>query len=641
MTQAQPSLIPSRQIRIPHWMPEPWREKISGRTVSVEISRPIRLRARRPVKIPVSEWADRYRVVTDGAHTGPWRTEFAPHTKHIMDTFGQPWVREVWLCKVEQSGGTNTLLNCLLWGIDCDPGDAFLLLPTEAIADKVVGQKLKPTLQQSPRAAQYLSRRADETSMARIALTNGMTIYPAHANSPSSMATFTAKYAFGDEVDKYPAMAGREADPITLIRKRGRNFKGKVKRYFGSTPAGMFIHSGMMNCHQRWEWRVRCPDCGELIRMDADYLLIPEEATPETADRHPIAYACNGCGSLWDESARESAIRGGRWICVAGEDNPRPARVGYHHRAWECLDVPLHEIAAAWLRKQSGDLSAAIAWANGYEAEDYRPETAEKPALEALADRAESYPAPVPMGACLLTAGVDVQKDRIEVEVVGWGPGAESWGIDYQVLYGDTLLPAVWDELDSYLMQRWLHGSGQELPLARVFVDDGFRNNMVYKFTGPRLARGIFACKGASVHHAPEVRGPSQVRHGNVKVRQFTVGGNRLKTALFGYLALANPGPGFCHLPDTYPAAWYEMLQAEHLVTRTVGSREVSVWEKVKPGARNESIDLRQYALAAFLSMRVDLKRLAEQLKKAAEEAQDETKKKRTFTQNKGVRLDD
>lgn len=590
-----------------------------GKEVAFDLPRQLRMVMRHPEKIKVSEWAEKYRVVSDGAHEGPWRHDYAPHTVKIMDTFGLPWVREVWFCGVEQSGKTNTMINCISWAIDCDPGGIFYLMPTEDTAAKVTSGKIRPTLQKSPRLARYLSNRQDDTTLARINLTHGVTIWPAHANSASSMATWTAKHCFGDEVDKYPATVGKEADPITLIKKRNRNYKGRYKRFFGSTPAGLFIYKGVQNCHQVWEYRVKCPHCHEFIKMDAEHLVIPAEATPEEVERDSCGYACNECGTEWDDQAREHAIRMGHWYCVQGADNPRPHKVGFHHRAWECLDITLAEISAAWLRAKQGDHSAKVAWANGYEAIDYVEEVGEAPELAALIERTENYAPMVPIDAGLLTAGVDVQANRIEVEVVAWGVGAESWGIEYAVLYGDTRLTDVWDQLDAYLLRKWDHASGEQISIARTFVDSGYIPNHVARFCYNKKNRGIYAIKGMSDPRAREIHGPIQQKHGAYRVEIFNLGGNRLKTQLFAYFGIAEPGPGYCHIPDTYPVEWFDMLQAEHAVEKKQpNSDPVHVWVK-KPGCqRNESIDLRQYALAALMSLRVDIKAHISALKAAA-----------------------
>jgi len=422
--------IPARTLPVPEFLPASVRRGLPGKAVAFDLAKPVRMRLRSPEKIRVSEWAERYRIVAEGAHEGPWRHELAPHTVKIMDSYGLPWVREVWFCGVEQSGKTNTMINCLGWAIDCDPGNAFYLMPTEDTSAKVVGGKLKPTLQRSPRLARYLSDRQDDTTLARINLQHGVTILPAWANSPSSMATWTAKHCFGDEVDKYPALSGRESDPITLLKKRNRNYRGRFKRFFASTPAGMFIYKGLRNCHQVWEYRVVCPECAAEVRMDAEHLVLPEGATAEQIERDGCGYACNSCGVEWDDMDRELAIRGGRWVCVQGEEISRPAKVGVHHRAWECLDVPLAEIGAAWLKSKTGDLAAKIAWANGYEAIDFTPEMSERKedAILALKDDRREGELPAMPFACI-TAVADMQKRGFWYKITAWGYGLEleSW----------------------------------------------------------------------------------------------------------------------------------------------------------------------------------------------------------------------
>jgi phage terminase large subunit GpA-like protein len=221
-------ISPSTSHQIPPFVPEIHRSALAGRTVTMErLPRSVRRVMRTSQKIKVSEWAEKYRTVTDGAHKGPWRHAYAPHTVKIMDTFGLPHVREVWFCGVEQSGKTNTMLNCLGWCIDCDPGNIFYLMPTEDTATKITGGKVRPMLNRSPQLARYVSSRTDDTTLSRIKLNNGVAIFPAHANSAAAMATWATKHCFGDEVDKYPLMTGQEADPITLIKKRNRTYKGR------------------------------------------------------------------------------------------------------------------------------------------------------------------------------------------------------------------------------------------------------------------------------------------------------------------------------------------------------------------------------------------------------------------------------
>jgi terminase, large subunit len=454
-----------RRFPLPSWMPPRMRSALAGRRVEMELPRPIKQRLRQPQKVRVSEWAEKHRMVADGAHIGSWHHEYAPHTVKIMDTFGLPWVREIWFCGVEQSGKTNTMLNCMAWATDCDPGDMFYLMPTEGTAEKVMGEKIQPTFRKSPRLSRYLGRKQDATTLSKISMQHGMKIIPAWSNSPSSMATFTAKYCFGDEVDKYPVMSGKEADPITLIGKRNRNFKGRYKRFFSSTPAGLYIYKGMQACHQVWEFRVKCPDCGEYVKMDAEHLDLAPDATAESVEQAGVEYSCNACGGIWNETTREHAVKSGRWVCVKGADIQRPAKVGFHHRAWECLDVTLVEIAAAYLKSKAGEHADKVAWSNGYEAVDYAEEKMEREhdAILALCDdRPEGLVPSAPIAAISCVA--DMQKRGFWYTVRAWGYGLEqeswllkcgfvdSWSAlekiffqsEYKDVHGTRYVPTLW-----------------------------------------------------------------------------------------------------------------------------------------------------------------------------------------------------
>lgn len=441
-----------------------------GKPIVFDLPKQLRLRMRHPEKIKVSDWAQQYRIVSDGAHEGPWRHEYAPHTVKIMDTFGQPWVREVWFCGVEQSGKTNTMINCIGWCIDCDPGGIFYLMPTEDTASKITSGKLRPTIEKSPRLSRYLSARQDDTTMARIKLTHGVTIWPAHANSASSMATWTAKHCFGDEVDKYPPTTGKEADPITLIKKRNRNYKGRYKRFFASTPAGLFIHKGVQNCHQVWEFRVKCQHCDEYIKMEAQHLVIVEGATPEEVERNGCGYVCHECGSLWDESARDYAIRMGHWYCVSGADISRPHKVGFHHRAWECLDITLAEIGAAWLRAQNGSLSEKIAWANGYEAIDYEAESTSTVTTEHLLQYRSDLPRNlVPTDTWGLFLLADTQQNSFYYEVwsIGFAPEMKPHMVRHGIVESFTDLEGLRDN------ETWQDADGKTYRIERGLIDSG------------------------------------------------------------------------------------------------------------------------------------------------------------------------
>lgn len=441
----------------------------------------IRRRLVEPEKIAVSKYARLYRIVTAGPHQGPWRHHLSPHTVKIMDVFGQPWVREIWYCASEQSGKTQTMLNCLHWAVGVSPGDVFYLMPTEATARNMVESSLVPLLTRSRSLKKMVSDRADDTTLTRIRLENNVVIRPAWANSAASMAAFPAKYCFGDEVDKYPAMTGREASPIELLKKRNRLYNGLYKRFFASTPAQGVIYQGMMDCQQVWEMRQRCPHCGELFRPDGAGLVLPPGITsPSELDATtPISYACTQCGALIDEVARQELLRHPDWYCIKGGDLHEPSSVGFHHRAWDCRDVPLYEIARHWLMAQKGGVGEKLEWANGYEVENFVQEYREREedALLALMDdRPEGL---VPGGGVVqgLVCGSDTQDNGhyYWIDAVGWGLEGERWRVRAGFVDSDAAL------LHAVFGVEYRDAEGNVYPVALMVKDSaGHRTGNVY-----------------------------------------------------------------------------------------------------------------------------------------------------------------
>lgn len=543
----QSSLFTRKTMPLPPYVPEVHRPTLSGRHIHLlRIPRVVQQRMRTSEKVPANEWSLTHIQVTDGAHPGHFRLEYAPHTDFVMKEFSQPSTREIWFCGVEQSGKTRTMLNCLGWTIDQSPGNIYYLMPTEDTASKITSGKIKPMLAQTPQLRKYLSSKQDDTALSRIHLTHGVTIFPAHANSASSMATWPAKYCFGDEVDKYPLLSGKETDPITLIKKRNRTYKGRYKRFFASTPAGRFIHRGMDACHQVYEWRNRCPYCQELIRMDADHLLFPDSENPETR------YACNNCGVIWNEQDREKAIRAGRWHCRKGSEVVRPSTVGFHHRSWDCQDISLAEIAQARKAALTGGPAEKIAWANGYEAIDYVPERQDRKEniIYALADDRPDNLVPGSGTISALTASADTQDNGLyyEIRAWGWGLSMESWQIRFGFVQSFT-------ELDEVVFNTpYKDANGLYYPVHLCVIDAmGHRTGEVYDFVR-KLPGRCQAYRGGSGRKSnPQTwtnidRYPGTTIQIPGGIRLVTIDTHHYKDLLAGKLQVKKDDPGAWHL---------------------------------------------------------------------------------------------
>ena len=224
-----------------------------------------------------------------------------------------------------------------------------------------------------------------------------------------------------------------------------------------------------------------------------------------------------------------------------------------------------------------------------------------------LVNRREVYDAQVPEGVLVLTAGVDVQDDRFEVEVVGWGIGKESWGIRYQKIYGDMLKEQVWHDLDAFLMATFRKKDGTQLSILCTCIDSGgHHTDQVYRFTKELYERRIFAIKGKGGQDVPYLRNPST--NNRVKTPLFIIGVDAGKALIYQRLKHEPPerkGPNYCHFPLNedagYDEQYFRGLTSEKAVVRFRKGRSVTVWEiRDASYKRNEPLDLRNYATAAL-----------------------------------------
>ena len=484
---AQQQAFAAPVFRLYRCAPVPVLKRLSGRSVTSERCPVLAIPKRyqrflvTPERIDALTFAERYRVVPDSAaHSGKWRRQHAPHTAKILKAFSDPRVREVWYCASEQSGKTMTLTNCLAWSVEQLAGDIFYLMPGEEAAKNVVEQLLKPLFEKSDHLKGYLSSRKDDTANTRIRLRNGKIIRPSWATSALSMATWAAQCVFCDEVDKYVFQSGssavdknssaqkKETDPITLIRKRTRTFRGREKFFFCSTPAGRYVRKGTISCHQVWEWHQRCPHCEKLIRPEGEHLDY-EGKTIDQVDRDGITLACHKCGGDIDEQQRIQAIRAGSWVAIKGESIARPERVGFIHRAWDCLDVTLKEIGVAWLKNLSGNLTDKIAWQNGIEADDYQHEQKDREEDQILRLVDENLPrGTVPENTSKILMLVDTQKRGFfyQVWACGYGPDVSTTMIDHGYVERQA-------HLIDLANKEWLQADSTPHKVLRAYIDSG------------------------------------------------------------------------------------------------------------------------------------------------------------------------
>ncbi len=557
---------------------------------------------RPPPELTLSQWADTYRVISaeGNATPGRWNTDNAPYQREIMDAMGDAHLRKIVIMTAAQIGKTSMLINLLGYYMHYYPASIMVIEPTLDMAQSFSKDFLAPTIRDTPALRGLVdvkSRYSGNTILKKNFPGGYVTIIG--ANSAAGLRMRPIKVILADEVDAYPPSAGTEGDPLLLAQKRQTSFWDK-KTILVSTPTikgRSRIEMEFIGSTQE-EWTVPCPGCGHYqplawrgIRFDKDDL------------SKPIVYECERCGEVFGEY--EWKAQGPRGRYLAG--NPGAETRGFHLTTLSSNFCGWKEVVEKFLmaeeQRRQGDLEKLKVWVN-----TELGETWEEPGTRIdgakLFNRREIYDAEVPEGVMVLTAGVDVQKDRFEVEVVGWGEGHESWGIRYARIWGDVLREQVWEDLDRFLLRQFAKKDGTLLPITCVCIDSGYQSNAVCSFAKERTWRRVFAVKGKGGMGVPYI--PRETRSNREGAPLFTLGVDAGKTLLFQRLNVPEPGPNYCHFPSNreagYGEEYFTGLTSEQLVNHWRRGVLVSTWVP-REGAefkRNEPLDLRDYAQAAM-----------------------------------------
>lgn len=556
-----------------------------------------------PPKLTVSQWADSHRVLSkeSSAEPGRWNTDRAPYQREIMDSISDPDTDEIVVMSSAQVGKSELINNIIGYYIDYDPSPMLLMQPTLEMAEAYSKDRIAPMIRDTPTLTKKVNspkaKDGNNTLLQKKFAGGHLTLVG--ANSPASLASRPVRIVLADEVDRFPSSAGTEGDPLSLAQKRTKTF-WNYKWITVSTPTIKGASRIEMEYEEstKEQWSVSCPSCGKLqpyswpqIRFDS------------------VAMECVHCKEQHAEVEWKS--RPGQWIAR----NPEATKRGFHLNAlaspWEKWSRIIEEFKSA-KRKGTENLKT---WVNTTLGESWEDKTNDQD-HEKLISRRIRYNCDVPKEALVLTAGVDVQDDRLEVEVVGWAINDVSYGINYKIFYGDPGQDAVWNQVDAFLMNDFIRNDGVTLNIYAVCIDSGGHyTNEVYDFCKAREHRRIFAIKGKGGAGIAYINKPNKV--GRQSVHLFTIGVNEGKDIIYSRLKNEfEDKPGYCYFPvekeKGYDEAYFVGLTAERKVTRFVGSAPKIDWVKRSSNIRNEPLDLRNYALAAFRILNPDMRYLAE-----------------------------
>ena len=557
---------------------------------------------RPPPKLTVSEWADTYRQLSreSSAVSGQWSTSKAEYQRGMMDAVSDSRYETVVLMTCAQIGKTELVNNVIGYHIHQDPAPILVVHPTVEMANAWSKDRLSPAIRDTPVLTRLIadpkSRDSGNTVLHK-SFTGGR-VTASGANSPASLASRPCRLVLMDEVDRFPLSAGSEGDPVGLAKRRSATYYNrKIVRVSTPTETGSSRIAAAYEESDQRKYFVPCPHCGE------HQVLKWSNVKWNDGDPSSAHYVCDECGSVWTELDRSRAIRRGEWRATA---EAKGKVAGFHLNGIYSPWTRLEDAVQDFLTSKSDPMRLRT-FVNTFLGETFDSERGEQLDETDLINRAEDWGDQIPEEVLLITAGVDTQDDRLEVELIGWGRGEESYSLAYHTLYGDPSTAELWLRLDDVLKTPFAHPITGEMICRSACVDSGGHyTQQVYNYCRTRVGRRIFAIKGIGGEGRPIVGRPSKSNIG--KVNLFPVGVDTAKEVVMARLRIKEPGEGYCHFPTGRSEEYYRMLTSEKRVVKYYKGRPRNEW--VKTRTRNEALDCRVYGTAALSILNLNLESL-------------------------------
>jgi phage terminase large subunit GpA-like protein len=505
--------------------------------------------------------------------------------------------------KGAQIGGTECGNNWIGYVIDKAPGPMLVVQPTVEMGKRWSKGRLAPLIEDSPnlRGKVKDQRSRDSGNTVQSKEFPGGVIVVTGANSAVGLRSMPVRYLFLDEIDAYPGDVDGEGDPVSLAIQRTSTF-ARRKILLVSTPT----IQGLSRIEQEFEtsdkryFHVPCPFCNHFQRLVWANV---------KWDAEQVYYECENCHAQIQNHHKTEMLEHGKWVA----ENPTSRVAGFHLSS---LYSPVgwfswSQAVESFLNAKDNEQLLKV-WVNTTLGETW-VDKGEAPDWERLFERRESYKiGVVPSGGLVLTAGVDVQKDRIEVEIVAWGSDKQSWSVDYKIIDGDPAKPEVWQSLDEILITNFEAEDGTSHKISMMAVDAGYATQEVYSWVRSKSSGQVMAIKGSAKAVVP-LGNPTKIdinqKGAKIKrgVKLWPVGVSILKSELYNTLKLQRAEDefpaGYAHFP-MYAPEYFKQLTAEQLVTRIHKGYPRSEWQKMRE--RNEALDCRIYARAAAIALGVD-----------------------------------
>ncbi len=565
-----------------------------------------------PPDLSLSEWAVTHFVLSPeaSAESGKYTYARAPYQKDMLDACSDSEHQEVVFCTSAQIGKTTILLALLLYYIHQNPAPILLVQPTKELAGSFSKDRLAPALRDSKAlkglVSDVKSRDTSNTILSKSFAGGVLNIVG--SNAPSSLASRPVRVVLADEVDRYPLSAGTEGDPLQLAIKRSANFFNR-KIIMVSTPTDKLISRiwARYESSDRRKYHIKCVHCGDTWVPIWEHVKWQKDSSgmhlPETALLH-----CPHCGCGHNDAQRNAAVVKGHWIA----ENPTSKVAGFHLSALISPWSELERLVVEWVQAQSDvqklktffNTQLGLPWEDrGKNIDDIN-----------FQGRLEDYDVTtIPVEVAYLTAGCDVQDDRIEAAVYGWGNEAESWHIESKVFNGNPANPNTWAALASYLKTTFKRADGVPLRIRSTCIDSGGHfTQECYAFCKKHAQHNWWAIKGRAGSLPIFPKRPSYTK---LEGKVYIIGVDSAKEAIYAWLENTTVGPGFVHFSDRCDAEFFSQIASEKKILSYRNGYTFYSWRK-DPNRRNEQLDCFVYALAAKEGLNISAKNVHSLLRK-------------------------
>ncbi|MCM2434142.1 phage terminase large subunit family protein [Agrobacterium rosae] len=538
-----------------------------------------------PPKLRLSKWIEEHIHLPEGVSSLTGKVRLWPPQVEIADAIGNSAIERVTLVKPVRVGFTTLLTSAMASFCSNDPAPILSLLPTESDCRDYMVSDVEPVFDASPTLQGILS--SDDKKGGRNTLLSrrfpGGFLKVIAAKSPRNLRRHNVRILFMDEVDGMTNT--KEGSAPILAERRTLSFSDR-KIVMGSTPV-YEATSHVLRAYEHSDKRiyeVPCPECGHFHEIQWADIQWPE-GEPEKA-----YYVCVECGSVVDERHKPEMVTNGRWRALKPEVKDH---AGFRMNALISL-LP----NASWgrLAKEfvsvKNDPSTLQTFVNTILAQGWKDEADELDDIE-ISERAEDFGfEAIPVAVMIITAGVDVQDDRLEVTFIGWDKEGVPYVLGHEVIWGRYDDTVTWGELDILLSTQWDHPLGGRIKVDATCVDssDGETMETVYRFAFPRFNRKVYAIKGAAGNRPWIERSKSTVKGG----RLFIVGVDGIKSNIMGRLTR----PRSMRFSKDLAPVWYEQVAGERMEITYKRGQTVRQFVPV-PGRRHEALDCTVYAFAA------------------------------------------